>query len=437
MATIKYLLQSDTSTAPIYVRLSLGRGNTLKRKTGYVIDAKAWSNSSGYPKERTINHKNLKSDLGTLSAHIIVQYNNDNAKGTKIDGDWLTNVIESFHDRTEPEQKDFLTVYGDTYIAAMKSSSSSVKADTIGKYQTIVDKLKGFEDYKEKRYLLKDVGISFRNEFIKYLIEVEKISSNTAGRYISFVKTIILDARKNGYEISHQIADFRGYTVAAPIVTLSFDEIAIIKEAKLSNLKHEIARDWLIIGCYTGQRVGDLLRMNKGMITKVGRFNLITLKQQKTGSTVQIPIHMEVQQILDKRNGEFPPIFANTPDSNSAMFNLYIKDVCKGAKIDSPTIGNLKDPDSGVYGTGTYAKHLLVSSHICRRSFATNFYSQQQYPTPLLMSVTGHTTEKMFLVYIGKKPVDYAMQLAAIWEKLSPPKPKVKKSKKDDQILTP
>ena len=430
MATIKFLLQSTTATAPIYVRLSLGRGTTLKRKTGYIIDSKAWSSTTGFPKERSVTQKNLKSDLGTLSAHIIAQYNNDNAKGLKIDGIWLANVIESFHDRTEPEQKDFLTVYGDAYIATMKSSSGSVKADTIGKYQTIVDKLKGFEDYNENRYLLKDVGINFRNEFIRYLIEVEKISSNTAGRYISFVKTIILDARRHGYEISHQIADFRGYTVAAPIVTLSFDEIALIKKAKLSNPKHEIARDWLIIGCYTGQRVGDLLRMNRGMITKVGRFNLINLKQQKTGTTVQIPIHMEVQQILDKRNGEFPPVFANTPDSNSAMFNLYIKDVCKEAKIDSPTIGNLKDPTSGIYGTGTYAKHLLVSSHICRRSFATNFYSQQQYPTPLLMSVTGHTTEKMFLVYIGKKPVDYALQLAAIWESLSQSTP-AKKTKKN------
>ena len=64
-----------------------------------------------------------------------------------------------------------------------------------------------------------------------------------------------------------------------------------------------------------------------------------------------------------------------------------------------------------------FPKWMLASSHDCRRSFATNFYAQREYPIPLLMSVTGHKTETMFLNYIGKKPIDYGMQLARIWAK--------------------
>ena len=60
---------------------------------------------------------------------------------------------------------------------------------------------------------------------------------------------------------------------------------------------------------------------------------------------------------------------------------------------------------------------MLASSNDCRISFATNFYAQREYPMPLLMSVTGHKTETMFLNYIGNKPIDYAMQLARIWAK--------------------
>lgn len=433
MATIKFLLQSETATAHVYLRLSLGRNNTLKRKTGYVVDAKSWSANTGFPKERDSQSKNLKGSLINLSGHIINEYNTDNAKGIDITGDWLAAIIEKFHNRTEPEQKEYLTIYGDAFVEALPSKvnnngTKGVNKDTVGKYRTIVDKLKGFENYNEKKYLIKDVGINFRDEFIKYLIEIEKISDNTAGRYISFVKTIILDARKHGFEISHQIANFRGYTVAAPIVTLSFEEIETIKKATLTSEKLAIARDWLIIGCYTGQRVSDLLRMNTAMINEVKQYKLITLVQEKTKKAVQIPVHQEVQAILDKRDGEFPPIFANTSDSNSTMFNRYLKDVCKEAKIDKPTKGNINDPETGTYGTGIYPKHMLVSSHICRRSFATNFYSQREYPTPLLMSVTGHTTETMFLNYIGKEPVDYALQLAEIWQANSSGK-KIKKSK--------
>ena len=43
---------------------------------------------------------------------------------------------------------------------------------------------------------------------------------------------------------------------------------------------------------------------------------------------------------------------------------------------------------------------MLASSNDCRISFATNFYAQREYPMPLLMSVTGHKTETMFLNYI-------------------------------------
>ncbi len=58
-----------------------------------------------------------------------------------------------------------------------------------------------------------------------------------------------------------------------------------------------------------------------------------------------------------------------------------------------------------------------MSLQICRRSFATNFYAEEKYPTPLLMNITAHGTEKMFLSYIGKKPIDCGVQLAEIWLK--------------------
>ena len=52
---------------------------------------------------------------------------------------------------------------------------------------------------------------------------------------------------------------------------------------------------------------------------------------------------------------------------------------------------------------------MLVSSHIGRRSFASNNYGK--IPTSFLMYITGHTTEAMFLTYIGKSNKDIAMEL--------------------------
>ena len=59
---------------------------------------------------------------------------------------------------------------------------------------------------------------------------------------------------------------------------------------------------------------------------------------------------------------------------------------------------------------GIYPKWQLVTSHIGRRSFATNNYGK--IPTALLIGVTGHSTESMFLEYIGKTDTQKAMALA-------------------------
>ena len=59
---------------------------------------------------------------------------------------------------------------------------------------------------------------------------------------------------------------------------------------------------------------------------------------------------------------------------------------------------------------GVYAKHQLITSHVCRRSFATNLYGTPM-PTALIMQITAHSTEKMFLNYIGKSNKDLALEI--------------------------
>ena len=70
MATIKFLLQSKTDPANIYVRLSINRKTVLKRKTGYVINPANWSNTTHLPKQGDEKQKQLKNDLAKLATAI-------------------------------------------------------------------------------------------------------------------------------------------------------------------------------------------------------------------------------------------------------------------------------------------------------------------------------------------------------------------------------
>lgn len=65
--------------------------------------------------------------------------------------------------------------------------------------------------------------------------------------------------------------------------------------------------------------------------------------------------------------------------------------------------------------SGTYPKYELMTSHICRRSFATNLYGH--IPTPVIMAITGHSTETMFLNYIKKTASENAEVLRNFYKR--------------------
>jgi integrase len=158
-----------------------------------------------------------------------------------------------------------------------------------------------------------------------------------------------------------------------------------------------------------GQRGGDLLNITDKNIKELNGIKIIELKQQKTGKLVAIPLLPEALEIVE----------SGLPYKISlARFNEYLKDVCKEAGIITPTIGRKKEKNNAPTIKKVYPKHELISSHVCRRSFSTNFYGR--IPTPVLMNITAHGSERMFLSYIGKTTYDNAYQMLEYFSKLVP-----------------
>ncbi|MGF7024901.1 MULTISPECIES: hypothetical protein [Sphingobacterium] len=78
-------------------------------------------------------------------------------------------------------------------------------------------------------------------------------------------------------------------------------------------------------------------------------------------------------------------------------YNLQIKEVAELAGINSLVKVRKR---KGFRAVEMFVqKWEAITSHIGRRSFASNFYGK--IPTPLLMEATGHSTEQMFHRYIS------------------------------------
>jgi integrase len=266
-----------------------------------------------------------------------------------------------------------------------------------------------YEKETKTTLYIRDIDAKFKMDFEKYCISVG-YAPNTTARNIRFIKTFCRHAKANGVETHYQLDSIKAKYHKVENIYLDEKEIAEIEKLKSKDLTDglENARDWLLISCYCGQRVSDFLRFDKSMIryekNKAGELKpLIEFTQVKTDKIMTIPLHSKIIEIMKKYEGNFPRKISDQ------RYNEHIKKVCEKAKINTPTHGTLFDHKLKEKVTKDYPKHLMVSSHIGRRSFASNNYGK--IPTSFLMYITGHTTEAMFLTYIGKSNKDIAMEL--------------------------
>ena len=407
MARIKVLLKSKNNPSPIYIRLTDGRNIDVMAKTKFNINPDDWSPAKEQPKSLSdIYYSNMDSDLAKLKSSLLKHYN-DSKNIVLINTQWLKDflnpTITIVEENTIPNS---LVEYIDYYIDYRKHE---LNYTSIQKFRVIQSKMKRFEEYRKKPILIAEINDRFKNEFVSYY-KSQSYAQNTMQRELVMIKTFCKHARFLGLETHNQLDSLRLDRAKVEKIYLTFEELDVIENIEKDKLTDSLenAKDWLIISCYTGQRVSDFLRFTKEMIRVENGKHLLEFTQKKTNKIMTIPLHKKVLEILEKRNGEFPYSISDQ------KYNDYIKDVCEIAEINKLVVGSKKvetKPKSGVYRkkTDTYKKYELVTSHIGRRSFATNFYGK--IPTTYLIYVTGHATESMFLTYIGKSNKDIAMEL--------------------------
>ena len=418
MAKIKFMLQSKSDASNIYVRYSINRTLSLKRKVGLLIDYRDWNPKKEQSDKKHNDARNLNISLSKLKTHLEVSYNTAITSGTAFTGEWLQHQIDLFNKSKPIVELDILTNYIQKFINESPFKQNQQKE--LGLSTGRVANLKLFkktiiryedEKFNSKSILIKDIDLKFVENYKLWLFG-KGYSTNYVGKNIANIRTICLDASRNDVETSPQIKNIKGISENKPpeqIIYLSEEEQQDIKNTVLTREALINARKWLLLGCLIGQRGGDLLSITDKNIKDLNGIKLIELKQQKTGKLVAIPLLPDALEIIE----------SGLPYKISlTKFNEYLKDVCKEAGINTPTIGRKKESNNAPTVKKEFKKHELISSHICRRSFATCFYGR--IPTPILMNITAHGTEKVFLKYIGKTTYDNAYQMLEYFSKLAP-----------------
>lgn len=344
MATIRFIVKRKAKLMPIYLRLRHGKNVDLSKDTSFKVLPDDWNFKKQQPKGTTEQGKIIALNLSKLKTSLLSNFNEAIEKGISISPEWLADQINIIQNRGTSEQQDKgdLLTYTDYYINYLpthvqRNGKRGVSKNTIQKFVTLKARLVALQEAKKRKYNVSDINPDFINMFDAFLRK-NNYSDNYIGTLSINLKTMCKNARKDGLNVSPNLDNITGVKEDTEKIILTFNEIEQIKKTNFKREALSNARDWLIIGCFTGQRVSDLLKLTKDNIVFKSGMQLIELSQIKTGKKVSLPLHPEVKEILDKREGNFPYKISDV------KFNLYIKDVCKLADINQLINGSKINP---------------------------------------------------------------------------------------------
>lgn len=431
MATVNFLYRSKRDKAPLEVRLLYSvpldepkprtrngktifvyyDEKTISGKTQLNVTRDYWENDHDKQRINDIDRANFQKDvvkhLSKLEDHVLKDF--QKAEPTEVNKDWLKHSIDIFYNpykkiEAPTELIKFFEFYTDI--------KTELKPARVTRINVTKNKIARFEKHTGKTLSISDVNDLFKKDFTTYC-DGQQYTRSTLNADFTIIKTVCRYAEEWEIKTSPQLKNLSAKEDRIKAPYLTFAEIEHIRSLDLPKGGYlDNARDWLIISCYTGQRVSDFMRFTPEMIKKTDYGFTIEFKQKKTGKLITIPFLEEAYKVIKKHNGNFPrPL-------SSQKYNDYIKEVCETAGFTEVVKGSIttfvgKDPNKATKNDyrqvkGFYKRSELITSHIGRRSFATNFYGEM--PTSILIAITGHSSEKMFLKYIHKSPTDRAKE---------------------------
>lgn len=433
MATIKFSIKSKKSFAPIYVRMQHSKLFDFEKPLPIYIEQKNFDSKNQRIRRvaEIPNHDELNLSLNNLRNYLFTEFNNGIITGESFTKIWFDNSILKFFNLKIEDKSNFerlfFTDFCDYWIKEISptykiSSDKYIDKNSLKKYTTFISVFKSFQGKSKIKF--KDISDLKLEEFGKYLIDDKKYGYDHAKRLLQHIQFFCRQAEKKGIEVNPEYSSkvilskqtkkdcIDPYLTPEEIDTLF--NLDLTNDEKLDNV-----RDNLIISVWTGLRVSDFLRLK---IKNIQGNNIEIQSTQKTGIGVVIPIHPMVKQVLEKRNGNLPKTLSDQ------KYNNYIKEVAKLAGLNEVIYGSKSqvllddnnDPLKDENGKniirkvhGNYTKHELVTSHIGRRSFATNLFGK--VPNSVIMATGGWKSEMMMLRYIKKTKNDHVDVLAKFW----------------------
>lgn len=386
------------------------RGQRLLYSTGLTIHPSEWNFKAQRPieKERRPDLWAIRRQLDDLDAHCRAIYI-ESGYG-RINVGAFKKELGLKTGRTEPEaQKPQLSFFSFVEQELKEMQVQGMRESSFGPFKLHTDILRTFAK-EEGDFSFDDVDWDFRLRLIDWLA-TRNVQLAYGNKTLSILRQFMERARRKKLHTNIKCHGM-GWMVtekkaASAPVTLNLDELQTLAELKLTGYYKKV-RDLFLIGAGTGQRFSDYSQYTPAHFYRTASgVPILSLIAQKTDIPAKVPLNIFpwLLPILEEYN-------FSAPNLSMQKLNEGLKPLCKDAGFDEQILVVEQYMGRKARVEKRYIpKYEEISSHTCRRSFATNLY-KMGYSLAQIMLMTGHTTETQLRAYIGVDAEENAERIA-------------------------
>ena len=384
------ITKDGTSNINIELSASINSVQVKKRIfTGYNVKHEVWDNENARIKTNirgaeSANHqinsivnklRSIKLDLeykgeDSTPEAILDIYNNSGKNNDKYD----------FLAFTESELKQTSKDYSDSYYNDMNNNLAILK------------------EFTKNKLLFEDITPLFLDRFRYYLEHTKKNKINSIYQKINFIRKFVNKAIVHGLTQNYPFKDYKLKSEKVDKEYLELKEVHALHELYLNDktpLRIKTTLHYFLLSCYTGLRLSDIKRVDKGCIIN----NTIVMKTQKTGTIVKIPISEATLSLLDF-DLEGLKLFEKTIKQSKSRITKDLNDALEMIKLKSKKI----------------------TFHCSRHSFAINSLILG-IPIEVVSKILGHADLTTTQIY-AKVVDELKNSEMEKWNKISVPKKK-------------
>lgn len=304
------------------------------------------------------------------------------------------------------QEKKTLFVALDQFLSQYQAEKDS---KTLGKYHALKAQLIAFD--QSHNIDLKDLNARFYDSFKTHLYAIPNpnyrkfhlafdsdtdsyglvpgtdgpnvgLFDDTVYKYIINLKTFLKWAEKRDYLVNPSYKSWEIVRRKHEPISLTKDELSKLQSYTFESKSQDIARDYVVLMCLTGQRISDIKRFNVKDVSG-NEWTFVQKKGQRlVNSKVTVPFEGFIAPALDillKYNWKLPEI-------SEQKINKHIKTACKMAGIDAPVEYIRWAQNKKIRMVAP--KYEFVSNHTGRKTFIT-LALQEGLSIEHVMSITG------------------------------------------------